>query len=466
MSKAEIGLIGLGTMGAALALNIADNGFDIAVWNRTTEKTKQFHADAGALADRITPTESLEELVAAIAKPRAIILMVPAGRAVDDQITALRALLDDDDLIIDAGNANFHDTNRRARDAGDLPFLGIGVSGGEEGARFGPSIMGGGKRAYWDRVAHILTAISAKHEGTPCATWMGEEGAGHFVKAVHNGIEYADMQMIAETYGIMRDGLDMTDAQIADVFAKWDKGPLKSYLIEISGKVAGAIDPKTNKPMLDVIVDAAGQKGTGRWTVIEAQHLAAPVPAIEAAVVARNLSSQRDMRAKGEGLFGTAPHHIPHDNLGTETLESALIAGKILCYAQGFDMISKASEAFGWALPLPAIAKVWREGCIIRSAMLDDMADALATDADGNLMFAPHFADHLKQHHGALRQVVAQAALHGIALPALSSGLAYFDAMRTARGTANMIQGQRDFFGAHGFERIDGGSDQHGPWGS
>lgn len=465
MKNAQIGLVGLGTMGAALALNIADNGFDIAVWNRTTAKTKAFHKDAGALADRITPTETLDDFVAALKTPRAILLMVPAGEAVDDQIAALRPLLDAGDMIIDAGNANFHDTNRRARDAGDLAFLGIGVSGGEEGARFGPSIMGGGKREYWDRVAHILKAIAAKHRGEPCATWMGTQGAGHFVKAVHNGIEYADMQMIAEVYGIMRDGLGLDHGAIADTFASWDKGLLRSYLIEISGKVAAATDPETGKPMLDVIVDAAGQKGTGRWTAIEAQHLAAPVPAIEAAVVARNLSSQLQARAQGEALFGAAPVHIPHDLLSIKTLEEALIAGKILCYAQGFDMITKASDEFGWALPLPAIAEVWREGCIIRSDMLDDMATALREDEGRNLMLAPRFADMLKANHGALRQTVAQAALHGIALPALSSGLAYFDAMRTARGTANMIQGQRDFFGAHGFARVDGGEGHHGPWG-
>ncbi|WP_341366063.1 NADP-dependent phosphogluconate dehydrogenase [Yoonia sp. BS5-3] len=466
MSNARIGLIGLGTMGAALALNIADNGFPIAVWNRTTATTQEFHAGAGDLAGMITPTETLEELVASIAKPRAIILMVPAGQAVDDQIAALRPLLDDDDLIIDAGNANFHDTNRRADAAGDLPFLGIGVSGGEEGARFGPSIMGGGKRAYWDRVSDVLNAIAAKHDDTACATWMGEGGAGHFVKAVHNGIEYADMQMIAEVYGIMRDGMDMAPAAIGETFAAWDDGPLKSYLVEISGKVAAATDPKTGKPMLEVIVDAAGQKGTGRWTVIEAQHLAAPIPAIEAAVVARNLSSQLETRQAGEALFGAAPHHLPHDTLTLGTLEQALMAGKILCYAQGFDMIVKASESFGWALPLPEIAKVWRAGCIIRSAMLDDMATALGEDTGRNLMFAPRFATLLQENHNALRQVVAQAALHGLPLPALSSGLAYFDTMRTGRGTANMIQGQRDFFGAHGFARVDGGSGHHGPWGS
>ena len=466
MSNAEIGLIGLGTMGAALALNIADNGFDIAVWNRTEATTQRFVAEAGALCERITGTQTLEEFVASIAPPRAIILMVPAGKVVDDQIAALRPLLGPDDLIIDAGNANFRDTNRRAQEAGELPFLGIGVSGGEEGARFGPSIMGGGNRTHWDRVAHILKAISAKYKGEPCATWMGQEGAGHFVKAVHNGIEYADMQMIAESYGIMRDGLGLDHGAIAETFAEWDKGPLRSYLIEISGKVAATTDPRTGQPMLDVIVDAAGQKGTGRWTAIEAQHLAAPIPTIEAAIVARNLSSQRDARTAGEALFGAAPRRLPHDTVTVSTLSKALIAGKILCYAQGFDMIAKASDEFGWALPLPAIAEVWRAGCIIRSDMLDDMADALRDDPNRNLMMAPYFSKILSETHGALRHVVAQSAMHGLATPALSSGLAYFDAMRTARGTANMIQGQRDFFGAHGFARIDGGTDQHGPWGA
>jgi 6-phosphogluconate dehydrogenase len=463
--QARIGLIGLGTMGAALALNIAEKGFAIAVWNRTTAVTHQFKADAGALSDRVIPTESLADLVAAIARPRTIILMVPAGQAVDDQIAALAPLLDADDLIVDAGNANFHDTNRR--NAAGLPvrFLGMGVSGGEEGARHGPSIMGGGARADWDRIADILTAISAKAEdGSACATWMGEAGAGHFVKTVHNGIEYADMQMIAEVYGVMRDGLGMEAAAIAATFARWNDGPLKSYLIEISAAVAAATDPLTGKPMLDVILDAAGQKGTGRWTAIEAQHLSAPVPVIEAAVAARNLSARLTERRAGEAVFGPAPQAVT--GLPLEALEHALIAGKILCYAQGFAMIDGAALDFGWAMPLPDIARVWRAGCIIRSSMLDDMAEALTEDAGRNLILAPAFADRLKASVPALRQVVATGALNGLALPALSAGLAWFDMARTARGTANMIQGQRDFFGAHGFDRLDGADRHHGPWGA
>ncbi|HEX9857835.1 MAG TPA: NADP-dependent phosphogluconate dehydrogenase [Paracoccaceae bacterium] len=472
MTTAQIGLIGLGTMGAALALNIAEKGFPVAVWNRTTEVTRRFHAEAGALAGRIVPTETLEALVAAIRAPRAIILMVPAGQAVDDQIAALRPLLGADDLIIDAGNANFHDTNRRAlaaRTAG-VPFLGIGVSGGEDGARHGPSIMGGGAQADWDRVAPILTAIAAQHEGTPCAGRMGPDGAGHFVKMVHNGIEYADMQMIAEVYGVMRDGMGMPAAEIAEVFARWNEGPLQSYLIEISAEVARATDPATGAAMLDVILDRAGQKGTGRWTAIEAQHLSAPIPVIEAAVMARNLSARLDERRHGEAIFGPAPQELANGSiararLGIGMLEQAMIAGKILCYAQGFAMIAEASEAFGWALPMPDIARVWRAGCIIRSAMLGDMAQALAEDPGRSLILAPSFAARMKATQGDLREAVTLAIAHGLAVPALSAGLAWFDMMRTARSTANMIQAQRDFFGAHGFERIGGAANAHGPWG-
>ena len=352
MSGADIGLIGLGTMGAMLALNIADNGFTVAVHNRTAAKIPEFLESAGPLKDKFTGHAELKEFVDAIAKPRNIILMVPAGAPVDAQIEALRPFLDSDDLVIDAGNANFHDTQRRAIAAAKAgePFLGIGVSGGAEGARFGPSIMGGGDKAAWDRVAPVLNAISAKYEGTACATYMGPAGAGHFVKTVHNGIEYADMQLIAEAYGLMRDGMGKDAAACAEIFANWDNGPLKSYLIEISGKVAAATDPDTGKPVLDIILDRAGQKGTGRWTVIESQMLGAPVPVIEAAVAARNLSASRDLRLAGAKAYGSPIKKLADGALSLDDIEQALVAGKILCYAQGFDLLSKASAEYELSL--------------------------------------------------------------------------------------------------------------------
>lgn len=464
MTKPMIGLMGLGTMGAALALNIAEKGHRIAVWNRTPDVTRRFVAEAGDLAANVVGADSLAEFVAAMEAPRAIILMVPAGQVVDDQLAVLAPLLGPDDLVIDAGNANFHDTNRRAAAGLPFRFMGIGVSGGEEGARHGPAIMAGGDAADWARVAPLLQSIAARAEdGTACAAYLGPEGAGHFVKAVHNGIEYADMQMIAEVYGVMRDGMSVAAAEIGAVFDRWNRGPLQSYLIEIAGTVAATVDPVTQAPLLDVIVDAAGQKGTGRWTAIEAQNLSAPIPVIEAAVMARNVSARRAERAAGEAVFGAAPKALD-GGLTVGDLEQALIAGKILCYAQGFAMMTAAAEEFGWALDLPAIARVWRAGCIIRSAMLNDMATALAQDPARNLILSEFFAGHLRLALPALRRVVAAGAMHGLALPALGAGLAWFDMMRTARGTANMIQGQRDFFGLHGFERLDGLAKPHGPW--
>lgn len=467
MSKAEIGVLGLGTMGAMLAMNIADNGFQVAVTNRTASRIDEFMVEAGALADNIVAAAALEDFVQALERPRNILLMVPAGPAVDAQIAALRPFLDDDDLIIDAGNANFHDSARRAAlaEKEGWPFLGIGVSGGAEGARFGPSIMGGGPKSAWDRVAHILTAISAKYEHTPCATWMGSGGAGHFVKTVHNGIEYADMQLIAEAYGILRDGQGHTAAQIATRFVNWNDGALQSYLIEISGKVAAATDPETSHPMLDVILDRAGQKGTGRWTAIEAQMLGVPVPVIEAAVAARNLSAARDLRLSGAARFaGAASISIPHDAVTDTDLEHALIAGKVLCYAQGFDLLNRASDENGWDLPMPEIAEVWREGCIIRSAMLNDMANALRSDPKAHLALTPYFSKVLDQTMPGLRKVTLAAQAARIAVPALSAALAYADTLATARTTANMLQGQRDYFGAHSFERVDRPGAHHGPW--
>ncbi|MEM7472745.1 MAG: NADP-dependent phosphogluconate dehydrogenase [Pseudomonadota bacterium] len=465
MSNAEIGVIGLGTMGAMLALNIADNGFQVAVHNRTAARIPEFLETAGALAEKISGHDTLEAFVHGLASPRNIILMVPAGGPVDAQIAALRPLLDKDDMIIDAGNANFHESQRRAdeAEAAGVPFLGIGVSGGAEGARFGPSIMGGGTQAAWQRVAHILEAISAKYEGQPCATYMGSGGAGHFVKTVHNGIEYADMQLIAEVYGVMRDGMGQDAAAIGTVFDVWNEGRLQSYLVEISGKVAAATDPETGNAMLDMILDRAGQKGTGRWTAIEAQMLGAPVPVIEAAVMARNMSAARDLRLEGAKTFPMGNRDIG-DALSQDDLEAALVAGKILCYAQGFELLSKASAENGWDLPMPAIAEVWREGCIIRSAMLNDMSEALNDAPERNLALAPYFAKLLKETVGQLRKVAVTAIGAGHPVPALSAALAYFDTLTSARTTANMLQAQRDYFGAHSFERTDRDGAHHGPW--
>ncbi len=354
-------------------------------------------------------------------------------------------------------------TRRREADlrGKGIRFFGMGVSGGEEGARHGPSIMVGGTEASWKRVEKVITAISAKFKGEPCAAWLGPDGAGHFVKTIHNGIEYADMQMIAEIYGVMRDGLALDAPRIGEVFATWNEGPLQSYLIDITARIAATRDRHSGRPILDVILDKAGQKGTGRWTAIEAQHLAAPVPVIEAAVMARNVSARIRERRAMQARFGPAPQPCTAQ---MPQLEGALIAGKILCYAQGFAMIRAASDRFGWALPLPQIARVWRAGCIIRSAMLNDMAAALAEDADRNLILAPFFAELIQKTAPALRQTVAAGVASGHPMPALASGLIWFDMMRTARGTANMIQAQRDFFGLHGFERLDGIDDPHGPW--
>ncbi len=465
MEKSDIGVVGLGTMGAMLALNIADNGFRVSGFNRTAARLQSFMDEAGDLADRITPCETLEDFVASLATPRNIVLMVPAGPVVDKQIAALRPLLDDTDLIIDAGNANFHDTNRRAQEADGAgrAFLGIGVSGGAEGARFGPSIMVGGTPEAYAPIRDIIEAIAAKFEGDACADILGSDGAGHFVKTVHNGIEYADMQLIAEAYGIMRDGKNMDATACGEVFAGWNEGALQSYLIEISGAVSKAIDGDTGRPVLDIILDRAGQKGTGRWTVIESQMLGAPVPVIEAAVGARNMSAMRDLRLAGAEAYGGGDQ-VLGDGLTIDDLEQALIAGKILCYSQGFDLLAKASVDYGWALPMPEIAEVWREGCIIRSSMLNDMASALRDAPGVNLALAPYFRALIGSNIGGLRKTALAAQGAGLPVPALAAALAYFDTLTTARTTANMLQAQRDYFGAHSFERVDKDGAHHGPW--
>ena len=471
MQKAEIGLIGLGVMGSNLALNIAEKGNRIAVFNRTAEKTDAFMTGAGKLAKRIIPCRTMEEFAAAIRPPRPVIIMVKAGEAVDEQIAALRGLMSANDIIIDAGNANFRDTMRRfAGLAGSgLTFIGMGVSGGEEGARHGPSIMAGGTPQSYARVEKVLTSISAKFKGEPCCAWLGNDGAGHFVKTIHNGIEYADMQMISEVYGMLRDGLGMEAKEIGKVFKKWNKGRLNSYLIEITAAVLAADDKKTGKPMVDLIVDQAGQKGTGKWSVIEAQMMGVPATAIEAAVAARGLSSFKQERLLAEKAYSglALQAKLKGRTALIRELELALFAGKIAAYAQGFAVLSAASKEFQWNLPMGTIAKIWRAGCIIRSQFLDTISEAFAGEAGlANLLAAPKFIDMMSDAQGPLRSVVSQAALAGLPMPALSSALSYFDAYRQGRGTANLVQAQRDFFGAHGFERIDMTGPQHGPWGS
>ncbi len=461
---ADIGLVGLGTMGAALALNIAEKAGTVAVWNRTGSVTDDYVAGAGELSSRIVAAASLEALTAALTPPRSIILMVPAGTAVDAVIGQLVPHLDRGDLIIDGGNADFNDTRRREAELSTkgLNFIGMGVSGGEEGARRGPSIMVGGPEASYAPVRPLIEAIAARYKGAPCAAWLGPDGAGHFVKTVHNGIEYADMQLIAEVWGLLRDGQGRSAASAAELFAGWNEGPLQSFLVEITAKVLAARDPVSGGPMVEAIVDSAGQKGTGRWTVIEALKLGQSASAIEAAVGARSWSAARAARAEGARIFPAADRSHP---VLDADLEKALLAARIVAYAQGFSVLAAASEAFDWTLDLARVAEIWRAGCIIRSAMLDDIAQAVRDGLpEGQLILSDHFARLLAANVPALRRVVAAAVAGGAPVPAMSAALSYFDTMRQARGTTDLIQAQRDFFGAHGFARVDGGPGTHGPW--
>ncbi len=467
MPSADIGLIGLAVMGSNLALNIAEKGYTIAVHNRTASRIDDFMATArqDGLDGRCVPEADIGAFIKAVKRPRSIIIMVKAGKPVDEMIEHLLPLLEPGDAILECGNSLYSDSQRRYEylKGKGIGFLGIGVSGGEEGARHGPSIMVGGPEAQWKNAQEILEAISAKFNGEPCCAYLGEGGAGHFVKTIHNGIEYGDMQMIAEVYGVMRDGLGMDPGQAAGVFAGWNEGPLNSYLIEITGHVLAAVEPRTGKPLVDLIVDRAGQKGTGVWSAIAAQQLGVPATAIEGAVAARSISSRKDERVAAEKVYGALVSPAGTE-IAMADLEKALLAGKIVSYAQGFAVMAKASEEHGWNLPLATIAKIWRAGCIIRSRFLDQMAAAYAKGEATNLLMVPDFVEIMKDAHISLRNVVSSGAKGGFPLICLSAALSYFDSYRQARGTANLTQGQRDFFGAHGFELTDRPGEQHGTW--
>lgn len=453
--QADIAVAGLGVMGANLALNLADRGHRVAAFNRTVSVTDEFMAgEAGELG--ILPATSIEEMVGMLSRPRVVLIMVTAGKPVDAVIDSLLEHLDEGDIIIDGGNSLYSDTERRQAfvESRGLFFLGMGVSGGEEGARHGPSIMPGGSRQAWEHVEPMLKSIAAKApDGKPCCEWIGTGGAGHFVKMVHNGIEYGDMQVIAEAYDLMRRGMGMSPTEMSKVFAKWDGGRLRSYLIEITSEILTR--EMDGQPVVDVILDAAGQKGTGKWTVISSLDLGQPTTLVAEAVYARIVSSDPDARKRVAAIYPDAP-----DTLGEMTsddVESALYASKIISYAQGFRLMRAASYEFGWDLDLGTIASIWRAGCIIRAAFLEDISAAFLRDPGlPDMMEDDFFSRALVEAETPWREVVARAALSGIPAPAYSSALSYFDGMRSERLPANLIQAQRDFFGAHTFERVDG----------
>ena len=451
---ADIGVVGLGVMGANLALNLADKGFKVVAFNRTESVTDQFVAgEAGDLG--IRSAHSIDELVDLLKPPRTVLVMVKAGAPVDQVIATLSDHLGEGDIIIDGGNSLFTDTERRQQlvEARGFLYLGIGVSGGEEGARHGPSIMPGGSHQAWPHVEPMLKGIAAvAPDGKPCCEWIGSGGAGHYVKMVHNGIEYGDMQVIAEAYDLMRRGMAMTPQELSGVFAGWNTGRLRSYLVEITSDILAT--EVQGQPIVDVILDAAGQKGTGKWTVISSMDLGQPTTLVAEAVYARIVSSDPDARKRAAGIYRSPVS--PIQGAAANDVESALYASKIVSYAQGFRLMRAASNEFGWDLDLGTIASIWRAGCIIRADFLEDITAAYQRDPGLPDMIEDNFfATALVDAEPSWRRAVAGAVQAGIPVPAYSSALAYFDAMRSERLPANLIQAQRDFFGAHTFERVD-----------
>ncbi|HXT97319.1 MAG TPA: decarboxylating NADP(+)-dependent phosphogluconate dehydrogenase [Polyangia bacterium] len=458
MEKADIGLVGLAVMGENLILNMESRGYTVAIFNRTVDKVDKFMAGR-AKGKKIVGAHTLQELVASLKAPRKVMLMVKAGAAVDEFIDHLTPLLAKGDIIIDGGNSHFPDTIRRTKalEAKGLLYIGTGVSGGEEGALKGPSIMPGGSRAAWPAVKPIFQAIAAKVEdGTPCCDWVGDDGAGHFVKMVHNGIEYGDMQLICESYQIMKDLLGMSADEMHQVFAEWNRGDLDSYLVEITRDILGTKD-KDGAPLVDKILDTAGQKGTGKWTSVTALDLGIPLTLISEAVFARILSAMKDERVNASKILrGPKPSFTGDKKAFLADLGKALYASKIVSYAQGYQMMQAAAVEYKWDLSYGGIALLWRGGCIIRSKFLGKIKEAYDKDPQlSNLLLAPFFQQKIDEAQEGWRRVVATAVANGIWIPAHSTALTYFDGFRTARLPANLLQAQRDYFGAHQYERVD-----------
>jgi 6-phosphogluconate dehydrogenase len=458
VEKADIGLVGLAVMGQNLALNMDDHGFTVAVYNRTVSKVDEFLA-GGAKGTRTMGVHSIGELVSVLQSPRRIMLMVKAGRPVDDFIELLIPHLDPGDILIDGGNSNYGDTIRRTAhvESKGLLYIGTGVSGGEEGARHGPSIMPGGSPAAWPHVKPIFQAIAAKvADGSPCCDWVGENGAGHYVKMVHNGIEYADMQLICEAYHLLKEGLGMSAGEMHGVFAQWNEGKLDSYLIQITRDILGYQD-EDGRPLVDKILDTAGQKGTGKWTGISALDLGIPLTMIVEAVLGRSLSALKEERvAAAQVLSGPRPRFAGDRAAFVDDLREAVYASKVISYTQGYMLMRAAAQEYGWNLNYGGVALMWRGGCIIRSVFLSKIKEAFDRNPDlSNLLLDPYFQEQVAAAQPMWRRVVARAVQRGIPVPAMSSALAFYDGYRREWLPANLLQAQRDYFGAHTYERVD-----------
>ena len=466
MEKANFGVVGLGVMGHMLALNMERNGFRVAGFDLDAKKVQAFGADAAG--KNVIACETLADLAASLETPRRILLMVPAGKPVDAAIASLLPLLSPGDLLIDGGNTFFQDTDRRSveLEAAGIIYIGAGVSGGEQGALWGPAIMPGGQPEAWQLVKPIFEAIAARVQGEPCVAYMGPRGAGHYVKMVHNGIEYGDMQLIAEAYDLLHRGLGLGNEQLGQVFAEWNSGKLESYLIEITARIFTKVDAESGQAVVDLILDEAQQKGTGKWTSQNALDLGAPTPTINAAVESRIISAYKaERRAAAQILSGAQPAFSGEQQPAITAVRDALYAAKICSYAQGFSLLRLASQEYGYNLDYQAIARIWRGGCIIRARFLNDIAAAFARRPDlPNLMLDPEFAATMNSHQASLRRIVVLAAENGIPALAFSSALAYYDAYRSERLPANLTQAQRDFFGAHTYRRLDREGIFHTDW--